>query len=69
MKKIIILLIIIFSTHTAQAEKVSSLGLVLQQSASNLAKVRVPLAMFLSKKTGENIRFPLHLLFQNLTNE
>ena len=57
MKQIIILLTIVFATPMAQAEKVLSLGVVPQQSASSLAKVWVPLAIFLSKKTGENIRF------------
>jgi len=40
-----------------QAKAALTLGVVPQQSASNLAKVWVQLAMFLSKKTGENIRF------------
>ena len=54
---IIILLTAVFATNMAQAKKVLTLGVVPQQSASSLAKVWVPLAMLLSKETGENIHF------------
>lgn len=57
MKKIITLLTLVFITQIAQAEEVLKLGVVPQQSASSLARSWIPLANFLSKKTGKTIRF------------
>lgn len=57
MKKIILLLTIVFATNMTHAEELLRLGIVPQQSAASLAKVWVPLAKFLSEKTGKEIRF------------
>lgn len=57
MKKIILLLTIVFATHMSHAEEVLKLGIVPQQSASSLARIWIPLAKFLSEKTGKIIRF------------
>lgn len=57
MKKIILLLTIVFATNMTHAEEILKLGIVPQQSATSLARIWVPLAKLLSEKTGKNIRF------------
>ncbi|MGJ8581577.1 MAG: phosphate/phosphite/phosphonate ABC transporter substrate-binding protein [Psychromonas sp.] len=53
----IVFIILVFSSSTRAAGKVLTLGVVPQQSASSLAKVWLPLTLYLSDQTGYQIRF------------